>query len=772
MSSGPHSCVSMLKRFFRDLTPTEDEMANYRYAWRRHLVRYALSATNSGKALNVQIRAGQSRAAFTPASGVEERDWEAEGAADEKLIQEFEAKYWPTVILPLRQLALQDLKQKVCLAQTPRVATRSQQQFTVGGDKTIFYRTLEGGQSLGGAYCSDADAAERIIASSSNEAETDPVQGLIEEMADEVSVASEAELQMIKCIEQMQPCRFSKSVQFVVHFYALEVTLAAAYEAPACIRVKFDELYTHSAMYYDLRMQMVAAFEGVQITDNLMPNLVHRRVLVSQSCTKSQTEDHTLAEAWKGPTRDTPTNALLPSYGCASCGSKRIHGTPPLSPLQPVNTACILDWSMNCVRQGGCALEYSRKECEGEMRASQEAPAGGWLRIDKSYVPLEGIPDIRLYLQTHGSLLCTITPAALAYLVEALQQPVHMVEGSSILEAASREVQDALHRNELFLSQLLIGEVDHPTIDVCVDIPVSHKLLVPFSHENLQCRGVLFQSGLVSVDSRLKRPEQQRFAPGHTCISKAYDRYSIMITGACLQRVINCQQVGCGQSAFQIVSPSLLNGKTNNAKRSAGALAEVGTTEIDPHNRSSYAGPNCRWREELRTSSAAGRHRESMCDSTDNRVEMVDGPVTYEACETNDRLETSETMEESGKTYIMWPIGLVANIDVCNNLHSLTDLPAFSITFQDQDFRCPKAHHLPGHLPLSSVFQLKLSSQAAENDANLLRLSTVRCAPSVFTQWRLYYVDRQGYRGFHRIPRTSASCAGDCCSIVECTIGG
>ncbi|CDI77654.1 AGAP005082-PA, related, related [Eimeria praecox] len=670
-----------------EVTPGEDEMENYRSAWRRHLVRYALSATNCGKALNLQIKPGQSTAAFTSTSCAEAEDWEAEEAADEKLIREFEGKYWPTVILPLRQLALQDLKQKVCRYQFPRAGNLSPQQCTVGGGAAVPCPTLEGGQPVLKTYSNDVNGLERIVASSINEAEASDVKGLVEEMAEEVSVASEAELQMIKCIQQMQRCRFSKSVQFAVQLYDLEVTLAAAYEAPACIRVKFDELYTHSAMYYDLRMQFVAAFEGVHVTDNMMPNLIHRRVLVSRPRPKTHTQAPRRAETCRGQERDTSTEASLSSYGCSSCGSKHIHGTPPLSPLQSVNTACILDWSTNCIRKGGCLLESSKmKEYEGEVCTNQEASAGGWIRFDKSYVPLEGIPDMRLYLQTHGSLLCTITPAAVAYLVEALQEPVHLVEGSSILEAASREVQDAIHRNELFLAQLLVGEVDHPTVDICLDIPAPHKLLIPVSHEISECRGVLIHSGVVSVDSRLKRPQQQPFASGHTSFRSEYDRYSLIITGACLQRVTNCQQVECTPSVCQADSCSPLKGRAGTAKRCSAASADIGISDGGLHNTPSSAGTKCTRFEKSGTSSAHRRHRETACESADNTLAMADRSAMYEAFEGTGRLGSSESPEGGLGGYILWPVGLTANIDVCNNLHSLTNLPAFAIVFQDQDF--------------------------------------------------------------------------------------
>ncbi|CDJ35909.1 Vacuolar protein sorting-associated protein vps13, related [Eimeria mitis] len=668
-----------------ELTPTEDEMANYRSAWRRHLVSYALTATNTGKALSCSTKAGQCKPALASASSVETRDWETQGATDEKVIQEFEAKYWPTVILPLRQLALQDLKQKACRGQSQRVASYSAQQYTGGGGITISRRTSDDGQAVSRIYCRDADGPECVVASSGNGAQTGSVQGLVDEIAEELSEASEAELQMIKCIQQMQPCRFSKSVQFAVELYDLEVTLAAAYEAPACIRVNFDELYAHNAMFYDLRMQLVAAFEGVQITDNLMPNLNHRRVVASRSRTRSCTEGHKFADPSKGLRKDSSAEPSISSSGCASCGSNHIHGTPPLSPLQPINTACILDWSTNCVRQG-CPLQISKKEYDGGMQTNQEARAGGWMRFDKSFVPLEGIPDMRLYLQTRGSLLCTVSPAAVAYLVEALQEPVHLVQGSSILEAASREVQDALHRNELFLAQLLVGEVDHPRIDMCVDVPASHKLLLPFSHDISQCRGVLFHSGVISVDSRLKESQQQPYPSGQTNTGEAYDRYSIIITGACLQRVINCQQVECSLSACQKDSCALLNSKADAPKRCSVALTEIATNEIRPHNTSSSVGSKCsRW-EELRTNSAARRHREWMRDSTDNRLEMSGQASVNEAGEASGRFGSSESMDDGPRKYILWPVGFIANIDVCNNLHRPTDLPAFAIIFQDQDF--------------------------------------------------------------------------------------
>ncbi|CDJ49750.1 AGAP005082-PA, related, related [Eimeria brunetti] len=665
-----------------ELTPTEDEMAKYRSAWRRHLMSYAVTATNSGNPLNLRINAGQCTVPFTSPGCVEPRNWEDQKAVDEQLIQEFEAKYWPTVILPLRQLALQDLKQKVCCGQSGRMAT-SHQRYGVGGGAPA----SQGEQADRRMQRGDADTVERVIASSSNEILPESARELVEEMADEVSMASAAELQMIKCIQQMQPCRFSKSVQFAVQLYGLEVTLAAAYEAPACIRVKCNELYAHNAMYYDLRMQLVAACDGLQITDSLTPNLSHRRVLVSRSRAKSYTEAHRFAEPCKGLHRDTLTEGSISASWCASCGSKHIHGTPPLSPLQPVNSACILDWSTNCARQGGCPLEPSRKEHEDEMVVNQDVPAGGWIRFDKSFVPLEGIPDMRLYLQTYGSLLCTITPAAVANLVKALcDQPMHLVEGSSILEAASREVQDALHRNELFLAQLLVGEVDHPTIDVCVDVPVSHKLLVPFSHDTSQCRGVLFQSGVVSVDSRLKLSQQKPFATGPTCIRKEYDRYSIIITGACLQRVINCQQVECSPSACQKYSCSPLSGKTDAAKRCSAALTEIVSKEVCSQNISSSAGAKRRRWEQLHTNSAARRHKESLHGSTDNRLEVPGRPSNNESDEGSSRLGRSEFLVDGISEYIMWPAGLIANIDVCNNLHGLSDLPAFAIILQDQDF--------------------------------------------------------------------------------------
>lgn len=679
--------VDMCAALHRERIPTAEEMMTYQSAWRRRLLAHALAARNSGRTLDLEQPEGCMDTMFQGSAVAGGSEWAAQMALDEHFIQQFETTYWPTVILPIRQLVLQDLKRET-RSRHPFGVTHCEQRFPMATGMTVVSDNSSEEDSNSTDESGNADALEFNIFSSKRQAQVDTVQGLMEEVAEEVSAASEAELLMAKCIQQMQPQRFSKSVQFAVQLDNLEVTLAAAYEAPACIRVTLDELYTHIAMYYDLRMSVVAAFEGVQVIDNLMPELSHRRIIASSSHTKLSSEGPT--DPCKGRHKGNYADIYLSPCSHARCLSRQSLDNPPVSPLQPGSSACILDWSANCTWRGGCPFEPLKKTANAyrdNERGNNDAAAGGWLRFDKVYVPLDGIPDMRLYVQTHGSLLCTITPAAVAFVVQSLQEPVHLVEGSSILEAASKEVQDALHRNELFLARLLVGEVDHPTVDICVDIPVPQKLLLPFSHKDVQCRGLLFHSGAVSVDSSLQLWHNQPPGTSPAAVRKAYDRYTMAVTGACARRVINCQQVEWGLSACPLSFCSLSLERKAEVARSSSAVVRADAAESGLQGAESSSRSRRRRCDSPEVRSAVKSRRGMVLEGRKYEVEEAAETPIKPANEDADTLRCSICLEKRTNEFILWPTGMTANFDVCNRIHSQTGLPAFRITLQDQGFR-------------------------------------------------------------------------------------
>lgn len=659
----------------------------YQSAWRRRLLAHVLAARNSGRTLDMEQPEGCMDAMFHGSAVAGGSERAAQMALDEHFIQQFETTYWPTVILPIRQLVLQDLKQETRSRHAFGV-THCEQRFPVATGMTVVSENSSEDNSNSTDESGNADALEFNIFPLKRQAQVDSVQGLMEEVAEEVSAASEAELLMAKCIQQMQPQRFSKSMQFAVQLDDLEVTLAAAYEAPACIRVTLDELYTHIAMYYDLRMSVVAAFEGVKVIDNLMPELSHRRIIASSSHTKLNTEGPT--EPCKGRHKGNYADIYLSPCSHPRCLSKHGLDNPPVSPLQPGTSACILDWSTNCTWRGGCPFEPLKKTSNAyrnNKRGNNESAAGGWLRFDKVYVPLDGIPDMRLYVQTHGSLLCTVTPAAVAFVVQSLQEPVHLVEGSSLLEAASKEVQEALHRNELFLARLLVGEVDHPTVDICVDIPVPQKLLLPFSHKDMHCRGLLFHSGAVSVDSSLQLWHKEPPVTSPAAFHKAYDRYTMAVTGACARRVIDCQQVEWGLSACHVSFCSLSPETKAEFPRSSSAFVRSDAAESGLPGVESSSRSRCRRCDSPEVRSAAKSRRGMVLEGREYQVEEAAERPIKPATEDMDTLGCSICLAKRTNEFILWPTGMTANFDVCYSIHSQTGLPAFRITLQDQGFR-------------------------------------------------------------------------------------
>lgn len=698
----------------RDLTPTLEEVQRYQCSWRRHLLAYALAATGSAKPLHLQTQ-GAPGSEAPPAGGADCANAEVDMVADAEIIKSFEAKYWPTVIIPVRQQVLHDLQQQARLRQRGWTVTRSERTCSLEADTAALPgRATKQILQIGGESCGACDT-EQCTNSLSQQEEKKTVQGLMAEVAGELaaelSVSSAADVQVMKCIEQMTPRRFSKSIEFAVQLQELGVTLAAAYEAKSCIRMNFAELYAHVALYYDLRMSVVAAFEGIHVTDSLHPDLSHRQVLSSQpphTIQKRCNEAPCHGIPWRVRLNGHSVGSFRPPSEQALSDCKPPDGTPSSSPLHHGGNACVLDWNSNCAcGEGACPCDSPRMTAfrfQENKKGTHDALAGGWMRFDKVYVPIEGLPEMVIHVQTHGSFLCTVTPESLAFLVQALQEPVQLVERSSILEAASREVQDVMHRNEIFMAKLLIGEIEHTSIDLCVDIPVSHQLLLPFSHKNPRCRGILLQSGAIFVDSRLQLPRLHAATFSLDSSNKAYDRYSLAITGACARRVFDCLDV---ERSCAAQPPSASCASTWQPAATTSSEAELpGNAAASGHESGSRT--MSKGRRQSRHTPAAGQHQERQDEATANRQENTAMKAVQDTNEAEGIQHAH--VEERQQDFILWPVGIEGCIDICHFASPL-DLPAFRMTVQDQDFRCSstrtRTHYALIHKPLLALMSTK-----------------------------------------------------------------
>ncbi|KAL8448486.1 hypothetical protein Emed_003747 [Eimeria media] len=627
-----------------DLTPGDEEMELYKRAWERHLLAYAFAAAGGDSLLGQRAAGPLDDASFDPAVDAREDVDDLDDVSVNAIISSFENKYWPTVTILLRQQVLKNLQQ--------RAHPRRDKSPDSGSLDASF---LEQGF--------DRSATSRLATG----------------VAGELSFTATADEnhQVLKCIEKMKPQRFSKNVEFTVEFNGIGLTLSAAHGVENCIHVELAELAVHLTFYYDLRISVVVAFEGVQVRDDLLPNLAHRHVLTGEPPPKH----HWLLQeapgprcAWDGTQGNLSAGSGLQKEQ-ASIRSSSVRGTPPTSPFQSDGGNCILDWNSACFwHNAECPFRfYERGEpaSREEKHTSHGAQAGGWLRFVKVFVPVEGVPDIVLHLQTHGSILCTITPAAVANLVQTLQEPVCLMERSYLLELASREVQEVFHRNELLMAKLLLGDLEHTTIDMCVDIPVPHQLLLPFDHKNPKCRGVLLQTGRIAVDTLLGDPRTQ---PSTAC-----DRYLATASGTCVQRVFDCMTVKRFPRAprnsctFSTPRFSLAAGRTKEGD----SAATPGASESSRPDVSPMSERRSSRRRQRHASMIAGQRRESTPqESCGSRTQDHAGSQVNRGSEVSD--------EEWG--FILWPAGIVSCLDICHS-PPLPDLPQIRLIVQDQAFR-------------------------------------------------------------------------------------
>ncbi|KAL8275354.1 hypothetical protein Esti_000676 [Eimeria stiedai] len=627
------------------ITPGDEEVERYKRAWERHLLAYAFAATGGDSVLSHRAIEPPVGGAFDPAVEAREGRDELEDLSNADIISSFETKYWPTVTIPLRQQVLQNLQQRAC--------------FRCG-------RRLGDG-SLGGSFHRqgfDRSATSRLV------------EGVAGELSLAATATANENFQALKCIEKMKPHRFSKSIQFTAEFSGLELTLSGAQGIKDCIHVELAELAVHVTFYYDLRVSVVVAFEGVQVKDNLLPDLAHRQVLTGDPPPR----DHWLLQeapaphsSWGGTQSSLSACSGL-QKNQATSKSNPLSGKPPMSPLQSDGGNCILDWNSACFwHNAGCPFGFYQRGgsvSREEKNTSQGAQAGGWLRVVKVYVPVEGVPDIVFHVQTHGSILCTITPAAVANLVQTLQEPVCLMEKSQLLQMASCEVQEVFHRNEMLMAKLLLGDFEHTSIDICVDIPVPHHLLLPFDHKDSKCRGVLLQSGRIFVDTLLQNSRVQPFT---MC-----DRYLATASGTCVQRVFDCATVKRfprePRDACTFSTPRFSVAASRTKER------ELAFTPDASEATSSDVLPVSERR--------SSRRRQSHADViAGQRAECKPqegySGVTQELA--GSQGSTGSEVADEAWGFILWPAGIVCCLDICPFSRPL-DVPQIRLIVQDQAF--------------------------------------------------------------------------------------
>ncbi|KAL8453321.1 hypothetical protein Emag_001931 [Eimeria magna] len=628
-----------------DHTPGDEEMELYKWAWERHLLAYAFAAVGGDSRLSHRATEPLEGALFVPAVNGREGVDGLDDVSIGEIISSFQTKYWPTVTIPLRQQVLKNLQQHA----HPWFGRSPDEKNLVGSFLDQRF---------------DESATSRLV------------KGVAGELSFAATATANESYEVLKCIEKMKPQRFSKSIQFTVEFNGLDLTLSAAHSVTDFINVKLVELGVHLTFYYDLRVSVVVAFEGVQVKDNLLPNLAHRQVLTGEPPPRH----HWLLQEAPGHlcildgTRSNLSGGSALKKEQTSFESNPLRGTPSMSPLQNDGGNCILDWNLACFwHNSGCPFGFNESESvfREEKDFSQGAQAGGWLRIVKVYVPVERVPNIVFHMQTHGSILCIITPAAVANLVQLLQEPVCLMEKSYLLELASREVQGVFHRNELFMAKLLLGEFEHTSIDICVDIPVPHQLLLPFDHKNCRCRGVLLQTGRIFVDTLLG---DSRTQPLTIC-----DRYLATASGTCVQRVFDCATVKriprAPRNSCSLSTPRFNLAAGNTKERELAARHEAsGTASRDVLPMSERGSGR---RRQSHADMIAGQRKESTPqDSCDSLTRDHAGSQVIQSSEVSD--------EEWG--FILWPAAIVCCLDICHSSR-LPDLPRIRLIVQDQAFR-------------------------------------------------------------------------------------
>ncbi|XP_026192591.1 uncharacterized protein LOC113147171 [Cyclospora cayetanensis] len=672
----------------REASPSQEELMRYRLAWRRHLLTNALVATGGGRKSELQKQDIQKKE-FLNNTLVSSFDFGPAKTADEDFIRLFEAKYWPTVIIPARQQVLQDLQRQIRLGHCKEVYLSYQQRNTLEMSIGLSEAAPLTPQSKRG----EEGIEEVHEYTDVSDIQVDPgILHEVEEMAyalgAKITVPAEADPNFVKCIEQMQFQRFSKSFEFALQLDHLQLTLGPDYEAPAFICMAVGKMHAQVAAYYDLRTSAVAAFNSIQIRDNLMPNLPHCFSVSSQACAKAlnsseKVSDH--AAFSKDRENIQSSDTFISSHDDEHTRDTFLSGTPPLCTFHPTEQPCIPKWNNTCTWPAGCCPFKTPTELftkpKSKKQESRNDLGGGWIRFEKVFVPLEGVPDLVLYMQTHGSLFCTVTPDAVLKLAQVLQGSIQLAERSTILEATSERVQEALRHNELFMARSHLYAADHQTVDICIDIPISHQLLLPFSKKEPECPGILLRSGVISVDTYTRRPDIQNSKLPRDAPIKRYDRYTVTITGASVERVPNCLDfLRRFQGTENSDACSYCKGDSTRRHTIRSAATTIHGGPSDPFAFSK----EFRWCTKPQGGVTDGvRAREPVNIHVGSESEENTMGASQDAVISND--PSHFCVGDTSQAFLIWPTSIEGCVDLCHAFN-YPDLPAFCVTLQDQQY--------------------------------------------------------------------------------------
>ncbi|OEH76375.1 hypothetical protein cyc_02576 [Cyclospora cayetanensis] len=671
-----------------EASPSQEELMRYRLAWRRHLLTNALVATGGGRKSELQKQDIQKKE-FLNNTLVSSFDFGPAKTADEDFIRLFEAKYWPTVIIPARQQVLQDLQRQIRLGHCKEVYLSYQQRNTLEMSIGLSEAAPLTPQSKRG----EEGIEEVHEYTDVSDIQVDPgILHEVEEMAyalgAKITVPAEADPNFVKCIEQMQFQRFSKSFEFALQLDHLQLTLGPDYEAPAFICMAVGKMHAQVAAYYDLRTSAVAAFNSIQIRDNLMPNLPHCFSVSSQACAKAlnsseKVSDH--AAFSKDRENIQSSDTFISSHDDEHTRDTFLSGTPPLCTFHPTEQPCIPKWNNTCTWPAGCCPFKTPTELftkpKSKKQESRNDLGGGWIRFEKVFVPLEGVPDLVLYMQTHGSLFCTVTPDAVLKLAQVLQGSIQLAERSTILEATSERVQEALRHNELFMARSHLYAADHQTVDICIDIPISHQLLLPFSKKEPECPGILLRSGVISVDTYTRRPDIQNSKLPRDAPIKRYDRYTVTITGASVERVPNCLDfLRRFQGTENSDACSYCKGDSTRRHTIRSAATTIHGGPSDPFAFSK----EFRWCTKPQGGVTDGvRAREPVNIHVGSESEENTMGASQDAVISND--PSHFCVGDTSQAFLIWPTSIEGCVDLCHAFN-YPDLPAFCVTLQDQQY--------------------------------------------------------------------------------------
>lgn len=569
----------------REAKPSPSEVEAYKGAWRRHLIASAVAACGLDVRLGDNPEGAAARgegnlslggavaAADALPDDASQASYEESLREDAKTIQRFEEAAWFPQVLNARREALHALREEV-------LARLARGEF----EKADKADALDEPPPVEGAAPPSPSAGSGLVEASADgvaEAEAEKVHALMEgvagELAAELSLASAADQEVMGKLLKLTSLRISKSFRLSLELERASIALvgdnAGLLESRSAL-LSVASFYAHLDLYYDFRFSFASAVRGVRLVDSLSPSLALRGVLLT--CPRSRRReppadqprsDFATPEGVSSPRiASSSSSATAPSQAPSTAQSKgnsqrpssgTREAVPPPSPLQGGSHVCCFSvgeggvCDLSCGGGRACACLVQGQQGGGldgrglgeDAGGDEEALPGAWLRFDQVYVPLPGIPDRRLYLQTTGVHLLTLSPEALAFVASLLVAPVELGERKAILSRANSHVQNAIRRNEVFTAQLLVGEVEPLNADICIDVPAPQLVLLPFKADEASSEGLLLQSGVWSADSRIQLPRASREAFHAGLTRLCYDRYAVAGAGCCVYRVLNSKAV-------------------------------------------------------------------------------------------------------------------------------------------------------------------------------------------------------------------------------------